>query len=173
MKVCVRGGKETTFMFLAGWTGSLSVLTIQFVRIAKPNLKAPWSPLTPCGHSGHRCRRKWCVSFQVEPPAITGVVKELGASERYCGSLQPATVMAAPQRCWPPQTLSLKSCIRNVYSTFNVSKSLFLSCFNKIISLQRGLSLWSVYELWETNVGLLSVNATNILLTKMHLSSTR
>lgn len=60
-----------------------------------------------------------------------------------------------------------------VYMPSSIYQSSSLSCFNKFPNLQRHLSLWSVYELQETNAGLLSINMTNILFTKMHLSSTR
>ena len=120
--------------------------------------------------SGHHWKGKWCLAFHEEPPAITGVsYKHWSFEELLYFPSASCCDDSTLEVIGPLSNFCLLKATVEIYRQSRWIKKSYLPC-NMIINLQRGLSLWSVYELWETNVGLLSVNMTNIH--KVHLSST-
>lgn len=141
------------------------MLTIWLFKIIKLSLKAPWSPLTHCGTQWLPLKRKWWGAPPIEPPAITGVINWLWCfRELFCLVSASHCDYSTSKVAGPHANFCLSKATLEIYATPNLSKSSFLSCINKIINLQRGLSLWHVYELWETNAGLLSISMTKFYL---------
>lgn len=121
------------------------MLTIQFFRIIKLNLKAPWSPLTHCETQWSPVKRKVVVSFQESHLLSQVLSTSLGASESHC-------IIASASHCdkslsevpGPLSNFCLWKATLEMYIPPPISKSLYVSCFNKIVSLQGNLCLWSV-----------------------------